>query len=101
MAVRAALERRRIFDNLESYLRMAKEVARKLDPSAEVYIFGSAAEGRSVYSSDIDVLIATKVEPAKVLMELWRAGVKDPFEIHVQPPERVSLYRGRAKLVEI
>lgn len=95
------MERQRIFDDLESHLRTIGEVARGLDPGAEVYIFGSVAEGRSVYSSDIDVLVVTKAEPAKVLMELWRAGVKDPFEIHVQPPEGIGPYRSRAKLVRV
>lgn len=30
-------------------------------------------------SSDSDILIVTKVDPAKVHLELWRAGVKEPF----------------------
>ncbi|MEM2226715.1 MAG: nucleotidyltransferase domain-containing protein [Candidatus Bathyarchaeia archaeon] len=99
--MRVALERQRIFDNLGAHLLRIREVAQRIDANAEAYIFGSVAEGRSIYSSDIDVLIITKVEPAKVLMELWRAGIGDPFEIHVQPPEMASPYRRRARLVKI
>ncbi len=86
---------------MQAHLRTIREAAQGLDANAEAYIFGSVAEGRGVYSSDIDALIVTRAEPARVLMELWRAGVKDPFEIHVQPPEGAGPYRRRAKLVRI
>jgi predicted nucleotidyltransferase len=65
-----------------------------------VYLFGSTPEKRHTYSSDIDVLIITKKEPARVHYELWKAGIKEPFEIHVQPPEKLHLYRRKAKLVK-
>ena len=65
-----------------------------------MFLFGSAAEKRYTYGSDIDVLIITKKEAARVHYELWKAGIKDPFEIHVQPPEKLHLYRRRAKLVK-
>jgi predicted nucleotidyltransferase len=97
--VKAALKRREVFGNLEENLRTIKETVRKLDPHAEVYLFGSAAERRHTYSSDIDVLIITKKEPARVHYELWKAGIKDPFEIHVQPPQNLHLYKRKAKLV--
>ncbi len=71
-----------------------------MDPSAEVFLFGSVAEGRHTYSSDIDVLVVTNLEPARVHFELWEAGIREPFEIHVQPKEMVPLYRRRARLVK-
>lgn len=43
-------------------------------------------EGKYTYLSDVDVLIVTEVKPVKVYFELWKAGVKELFEIHVQPP---------------
>jgi len=46
-----------------------------MDPHAEAYLFGSVAENRHTYSSDLDVLILTRTEPAKVHVELWKAGV--------------------------
>lgn len=65
-----------------------------------MYLFGSTPEKRHTYSSDIDVLIITEKEPARVHFELWKAGIKDPFEIHVQPREKLHLYRRKAKLVK-
>jgi len=66
-----------------------------------MFLFGSVAENTHTISSDIDVLIVTNVEPAKVHFELWKAGIKEPFEIHVQPPKKVYFYQRRAKLVKI
>lgn len=97
--MREALRRQEVFTNLDRYLRVIKEVVGKMDPSVEVFLFGSVAEGRHTYSSDIDVLIVTDLEPAKVHFELWKAGIREPFEIHVQPQEMVPLYKRRARLV--
>lgn len=85
--VEIALKRREVFRRLPDYLRIIKDVVRKLDPKAEVYMFGSVAEENYNYSSDIDILIITRVQPAEVHLELWKAGVKDPFEVHVQMPD--------------
>jgi len=38
------------------------------------------------------VLILTVAESAKVYLELWKAGIRDPFEVHVQPPEKARLF---------
>lgn len=56
-------------------------------------MFGSVVEGRYNYSSDIDVLVVTRVNPANVHLELWKNGVKDPFEVHVQTPEKPYFIR--------
>jgi len=90
-----AIRRREVFDNLREYLQIIKEVVRKLDGRAEFYIFGSVAENMCTYSSDIDVLIVTNLEPGNVHLELWKAGIRDPFEIHVQPPEKAQLYTSK------
>jgi len=97
--VKTALRRQEVFKNLGKHLQTIKETARKLDPDAETYLFGSVVENEYTYSSDIDVLIVTKLEPARMNLELWKAGIKEPFEVHVQPPEKVDSYRRRAKLV--
>jgi len=99
--VEAALERQRVFKSLGKYLDVVKKTVSRLDPCAEVYLFGSVAENNYTFSSDIDVLVVTSVEPARVHMELWKSGVKEPFEIHVQPPDKVDFYRRRAKLLRI
>ena len=99
--VKRALKKREVFRKLRNYLKTVKSVVRKLDPKAEVFLFGSVAEGRYNYSSDIDILIVTDLHPAKILSELWRAGIKEPFEIHVHPPEKAAIYKNRAKLLRI
>jgi predicted nucleotidyltransferase len=99
--LRTALRRREAFRRLTEHLDAIKKTIHKLDPKAEVFIFGSVAEGRYNYSSDIDILIVTGVNPANVHYELWRAGIRDPFEIHVQTPEKAVFYEKRAKLVKV
>jgi hypothetical protein len=47
------------------------------------------------------MLIITKQKPAVILSELWKGGIKEPFEIHVQTPEKAQIYRKRTKLVKI
>lgn len=95
------MRRREVFKNLEKYLKVIKEVVEKLDPDADIYMFGSVVEGKNNFSSDVDILIITKLYPAKIHSELWKAGIKEPFEIHVQTPDKIALYGARAKLVKI
>lgn len=99
--VQTALKKKEVFKNLAAYLGIIKDTVHKLDPKAEVYLFGSVAEKNYNYSSDIDLLIITKVPPAEVHLELWKAGIKDPFEIHVQTPEKAEFYRMRATLARV
>ena len=86
---------------MEKHLQTIKKTVNRLDAEAEVYLFGSVAEKRYNYSSDIDLLIVTRVEPGRVHSELWKSGIKEPFEIHVQTPEKVGFYRRRAELVKV
>jgi len=95
-----ASRRREAFRNLEKNLQTIKKTAKKLDPHAEVYLFGSTAEKKHTYSSDIDILIITKKPPAEVLYKLWKAGIKDPFETHIQPPEKLPFYQTKSKLIK-
>ena len=93
--------RREAFRKLNEHLKTIKNIVHKLDHKAEVFLFGSVAEGKYNYSSDIDVLIITELHPAKILSELWRAGIKEPFEIHMHPSEKAAIYKNRAKLLRI
>lgn len=95
------MQRRLVFQGLQGYLEVIKRVVGELDPEAEVYLFGSVAEGRNNLSSDIDILIVSRVDPATVHLKLWRAGVKEPFEIHVHTREEAAFYEGRVKLLRI
>jgi predicted nucleotidyltransferase len=97
--VKTALRRREAFKRLAENLDVIKRAVHKLDPEAE--IFGSVAENRYNYSSDIDVLIITRIHPATVHFELWKAGVKDPFEVHVHPPEKLAFYEKRATFIKV
>lgn len=99
--VKTALKRQEAFRNLKKHLQTIKKTIKKLDVNAEAYLFGSVAEKEHNYSSDIDILIITKLKPAKIHAELWKAGIKEPFEIHVQPPEKAHFYKRKAKLVKI
>ena len=72
-----------------------------LDTDAEVYLFGSVADGRYLLSSDIDILLVTEMSPGKVIAELWKSGITDPFEIHVITKNAYELYRRRAKLIRL
>ena len=101
LLIKAALERQEVFRNLDKHLQSIKETARKLDPDAEIYLFGSVAEKKHNYSSDIEVLIITKTKLGRVLAELWKAGIGDPFEIHVQPQEKLETYKRRARLTKV
>ena len=101
LLVRTALERRNAFVNLPKYLQTIKETVQKLDSKAEVYLFGSVAEGESNYSSDIDILIITNVYPAKIHAELWEAGIKEPFEIHIHNRKEAEFFTRRATLKKI
>lgn len=99
--IKEALKKQEAFKNLKRNLKTIKETVKKLDPTAKVYLFGSVAHKKHNYSSDIDILIITKLEPAKIHAELWKAGIKEPFEIHIQTKEKAYFYKKRTKLTEI
>ena len=96
-----ALRRREIFDNLPSYLRRLKMLVLKVDPKAEVYLFGSVAEGRHTYSSDIDVLIITEKDKWEILKPLVKEEFTSFFDIHIRKPEEAGWYRRMTKLTRI
>jgi predicted nucleotidyltransferase len=99
--VKTALKRQEAFRNLAKHLKTIKKTVCELDPEAETYMFGSVAEKKHNYSSDIDILIITKMHPAKIHSELWKAGIREPFEIHVHSPENVAFFKKGIKLVKI
>ncbi len=100
--VREARRRQEIFKNLQKYLSAIKETVReKVDRNAEIYLFGSVAEGTHLYSSDIDVLVVSDVKSEKVRVALWEVGIEDPFEILVLPKDKLEDFRRRATLVPV
>jgi predicted nucleotidyltransferase len=77
--LREARRRREVFENLDTYLRRLAAFVKRLDPSSEIYLFGSVAEGRYLYSSDIDVLVVSDVlKPGETLAALWPRASETP-----------------------
>ncbi len=99
--VKAAMQRQEAFNNIKAHLEKITNTIRKLDPKAKVYLFGSATEIEHNYSSDIDVLIITELYPAKVHAELWKAGVREPFEIHVHTRREAEFFKRRTTLTKV
>ncbi|MEM4452892.1 MAG: nucleotidyltransferase domain-containing protein [Thermosphaera sp.] len=100
LLVKLAKHRAEVFRNLEHYLKVIVKSVKELDENAEVYLFGSVAEGTYTLSSDIDVLVVTDQSPENVLVKLWEKGIKDPFEVHIIRREMLDLYKRRSKLVK-
>jgi len=101
LLIEEAKRRAEIFRNLPKYLRVILNTVRSIDENAEVYLFGSVAEGRYVLSSDIDILVVTGRSPGEVLAALWEKGIKEPFEIHVINKDMLKIYARKAKLIRI
>jgi predicted nucleotidyltransferase len=99
--IERALRRQEVFRNLPKYLGVIKTTVQKLDPKARAYLFGSVAENRNNYSSDIDILILTNLKPAIIHSELWKAGIKEPFEIHIESKQNADFYKTKAKMLRI
>jgi len=101
LLINEAKRRREIFENLDEYLKKIVETVRKLDSNAELYLFGSVAEGGHLISSDIDILVVSDLHPGRIIAELWSNGIDDPFEIHVITKDMLETYKKRAKLIKL
>ncbi len=101
LLIKEAKRRRMLFKKLDQYLCLIYTVVKKIDPLAKVYLFGSVAQGTYLLSSDIDILIISRVKPEIIISRLWREGIEDPFEIHVVSPEYEELYKKRSKLIPL
>ena len=99
--IREALRRREIFNNLPKHLKCLKDAILKIDSSAEVYLFGSVAENRHTYLSDIDILIITNKHPAEVIARLYQEGFTDPFEFHIEDKDQLERYKRYSRLIRL
>lgn len=97
--IEEAKKRAEVFEKLECYLRKVYQAVKGLDEGAEIYLFGSAAEEKSLLSSDIDVLVVTNLSPEYVISKLWERGIKEPFEIHVVDRKRLEHYLRKVKMI--
>jgi len=88
---------------------LVNAVRKILGEEAEIYVIGSAIEGRLTVDSDIDVVVITREVPksglkrAQILSEIWREMEKRgvpwwyPFEIHLMTQEEFKiLEKGKA-----
>lgn len=81
----------KVLDYLRNYMATAKaikEIVTRIDPEAEVYVFGSVVRGEYTAASDIDILIVTKhIESKYELMVNVYKYVEAPMELHVTTPQ--------------
>ncbi len=77
----------RVIDALRDYRKVAKsvkEIVKRFDPEAEVYVFGSVVRGEYTGASDIDIMVVTERLDIKydIMVEVYRE-VEAPVELHV------------------
>ena len=77
----------RVLQYLRDYMQVAKhvkEVVRRIDPDARVFVFGSVVSGKYTGASDIDILVITKELRRKydIMVEVYRS-TEAPVELHV------------------
>lgn len=66
-----------------------KEIIKRIDPNAKIYVFGSVVKGRYTASSDIDILVVTKDIGKKYQMKVSvYKEIEAPIELHVTTPEK-------------
>ncbi|MEM2940138.1 MAG: nucleotidyltransferase domain-containing protein [Thermoproteota archaeon] len=83
LLIREAARRREVFENLLKLLKKMKELLNEADRESKFFLFGSIVKNRYVLTSDIDVLILTKLKPSEVIAKLRKEGFDEPFEFHV------------------
>ena len=81
----------RVLGLISNYLEVVKkikEIVRRLDPHARVYVFGSVVKGEYTGASDIDVLviISKKDLKYKIMVEAYKC-TEAPIELHVVTEE--------------
>ena len=112
LAVRIQASRLKELLKWREYLRILVRSARRVfGNNIEVYVFGSAVEGRLTVDSDVDVAIVVEEVPksglkrARLVDELWRIMESNgvpwwyPFEIHLLTKEELKLLKG-VKLID-
>jgi len=89
----------RVLEYLRNYRAVAgrvKEVVKRVDPGAEVYVFGSVVRGRYTGASDIDILVVTNNIDRKysIVVEAYRS-TEAPIELHVVTHEQFEKWYKR------
>jgi predicted nucleotidyltransferase len=80
------------YDQLRNWKEIAKcvkEIISKIDPSAEIYVFGSVVRGEYTGASDIDILVITNnIEKKYEIMVKVYKKINAPVELHIVSPEQ-------------
>lgn len=89
----------RVLDMLRNYREVArrvKEIVRRLDSNAEVYVFGSVPRGEFTGASDIDILVVTERLDLKDKMrvDVYRS-IEAPVELHVVSRKQLEKWYKR------
>lgn len=77
----------KVLDYLRNHRKIAelvKNIVRRIDPNAEVYLFGSTVTGKYTGASDIDILVITDNINKKhdIIVEVYKS-TEAPIELHV------------------
>ncbi len=85
-----------LLKNYKLVLQKVKELVKKIDPSAEVYVFGSIVTGKYTGASDIDVLVITKNIDKKydIIVNVYKE-VDAPIELHIITEEQYRRWYSR------
>jgi len=92
LLIREAARREGAFRNLPKLLKKMKQVLSEADRESRIFLFGSVAKNEHVLTSDIDILILTKLKPSEVIAKLRKEGFDEPFEFHVMDENRFKFY---------
>lgn len=89
----------RVFGLLKDYRRVAisvKEIVKRFDPNARVFVFGSVVRGKFTGASDIDILIVTERIDLKyeIIVSVYQL-IDAPVELHVVTKEQLINWYSR------
>jgi predicted nucleotidyltransferase len=93
LLVKEAKRRREVFRNLQKILEEIKKILINMDKESRVFLFGSVVKEEYALTSDIDVLILTKLKPSEVIARLREKGFDEPLEFHVVDDKTFNFYR--------
>ncbi|MGP3703639.1 MAG: nucleotidyltransferase domain-containing protein [Candidatus Bathyarchaeota archaeon] len=83
-----------------------KKIVHSIDPHARVFVFGSVVRGTATATSDIDILVATKMIKQKydIMVKVYKT-VEENVELHVVTEEILERWYKRfipdKELVEV
>ncbi|MCS7138665.1 MAG: nucleotidyltransferase domain-containing protein [Crenarchaeota archaeon] len=90
--IREARIRQEVFEKLPEILKKIRDILSKMDKDSRAFLFGSVARGEYSLTSDVDILILTKLKPNEVIARLRKEGFDEPFEFHVVDEKAFDFY---------